>query len=121
MTRILLVDDERAAIVGLQKLLELDGFQVLALDSSRRAIEAIGRESFDALITDLEMPEVGGLEVVRAMRAKGAIPVLVITGYPSSPAAHAALALGARRIIDKPVDYALLISELTAGLAAPQP
>lgn len=118
MTHILVIDDEGASVAGLRALLELEGYSVTALQSSELALEIFGSERFDAVITDLEMPVVSGIEIVRAARAAHpGIPVFVATGYGGSPAAEAALAAGARSIIDKPLDFEHLGRELTAALS----
>jgi DNA-binding NtrC family response regulator len=117
MTRVLVIDDESTAISGLRALLELDGYDVVALDSSPRAQELIRNETFDVVITDLEMPVVSGIDIVRAaMLSRPSMPVLILTGYGDSPAALAALQSGARCIIEKPVDYDHLARELEALL-----
>ncbi len=113
MSRILLVDDEAAAVAGLRALLELDGHVVTALRSSEQAAELLGREAFDIVITDLEMPVVHGTQLVRiAIASRPAAIVLVVTGYADSPASRDALAAGARRVFDKPLDYDALTSAL---------
>lgn len=111
--RVMVVDDEPAAAEGLRVLLELDGYEVVALQSSERALELLATEDFDAVVTDLEMPVVHGVEVVRAARAaRAAMPIVVITAYTQSPASVAALRAGARRVLDKPLDYDELSAEL---------
>ena len=113
MKRILVIDDDPAAVSGLRTLLELDGYTVVGVDSPSRGLQLLEDERFDALITDLEMPVVGGLEIVRhARQTSTRLPIFVVTGYGGSPAALAAAAVGASRVFEKPLDYDALAREL---------
>ncbi len=111
--RILLVDDDRAAVDALRTLLELDGYQVIALTSGAEALTALHDQRFDALITDLEMPRVHGLDIVRAAHQKG-LPTLVVTAHAGL--VGSALALGARRVFGKPLPYDDFAEELAQAL-----
>ncbi len=118
MSRVLVVDDERAATEGLRALLRFDGYDVVALQSSKEALVHLASDRFDAVITDLEMPEVHGVDVVRAaVAARPNMPVLVVTAYSQSPACQAAVDAGARCVLTKPVDFDVLSSELQAAIA----
>lgn len=117
MTTILIVDDEPSAVSGLRSLLQLDGYDVTGCESSGEAIALLSKQPFDGVITDLEMPGAGGVAVARAaLAARPLTLVLVLTGYANSPAAAAALAVGARRVFEKPLDYDVLAAELRAAL-----
>jgi two-component system response regulator PilR (NtrC family) len=117
MRRVLVVDDDRAAAEGLRLLLGTDGYEASAEHDSGRALTRLASEPFDAVITDLEMPHVHGVEVVRAARAaRPAAPVFVISAYTDSPASAEALAAGASGIFDKPLDYDELAAELARRL-----
>lgn len=118
MIRVLVVDDDVGAASGLRKLLELDGYEVVATESPRLALEKLESERFDAVITDLEMPGVHGLEIVRAaQRVLAGMPVFVMTGYFGTPVCEAALREGARRIFGKPIDYDALVDELARSVS----
>jgi len=120
MRRILVVDDEASSVSGLRTLLELDGYDVTATESSRRALELLAAGAFHAVITDLEMPEVGGTELVRAaLAARSDTVVIVLTGYSASAPAADAQAAGARRVLDKPLDYDVLAAELRSVFGDP--
>ncbi len=101
--RVLVVDDEKSMRDLLSITLERAGYDVGLADGGEAAVEAIRRETFDAIITDLRMPKVDGLEVLRA--AKDASPdtaVLVITAVASTETAVEAMKLGAYDYITKP-------------------
>ena len=103
-TRVLVVDDERdmldvcADVLG--KLPDVD----LRLETrAEQALEALGQEAFDLLLTDIRMPHVGGLELVRAARERDPqTAILVFTAYPSVESAVEAMKLGANDYLAKP-------------------
>jgi two-component system, NtrC family, response regulator PilR len=101
--RILVVDDEKSMRDLLSITLEKEGYDVLTAAGGQPAIEALHRESVDAVITDLRMPKVDGLQVLRA--AKEISPdtaVIVITAVASTETAVEAMKLGAYDYITKP-------------------
>jgi len=114
-TRVLVVDDDLSSVIALRALLELDGFDATAVDSPQLALELLGTRPFDAVVTDLEMPGVSGLEVIRvACAGRHNSSVFVVTGCTEFSARSAALEGGARRIFDKPLDYEVLAHELNS-------
>jgi CheY-like chemotaxis protein len=122
LTRVLICDDNHTAVTGLATLLEMDGFEVVALTSPVEALRRLEAQPFDVLITDLEMPELNGLEVIRRARelVRG-LPVLLLTAYVHSPASEQALARGALAVLAKPLDYDALLQRLAALGAPGQP
>lgn len=115
MSRILVVDDDAVAVRGLSQLLEMDGHTVVGLMQPEAALVRLREEPFDMLVTDLEMPQVHGLELIRAAReAQPGLRVVVVTAYAGSPVATGALALGARRVLGKPLHYEELLAEVEA-------
>jgi two-component system response regulator PilR (NtrC family) len=118
MKRVLVVDDDPAAAEGLRLLLRSDGYDAIAFHDAGAALARLGADSIDAVVTDLEMPHVHGVEVVRAARTTHPkAPVFVVTAYTDSPAADDALEAGADRVFAKPLDYDALSLELAKGLA----
>ena len=69
--RVLAVDDEEVVCESIRRGLAPEGYAVTTYTSSRAALEAIRKESFDLLLLDIRMPEVDGLEFLRATRATG--------------------------------------------------
>lgn len=113
MNRVLVIDDDISSVEGLARLLRLDGFDVVATPSSTEALTRIREQHFDALITDLEMPDVHGIEVVRAARSVDPkLPIFVMTAYSDSPITRAAIQAGARCVLDKPLQYDELLATL---------
>jgi DNA-binding NtrC family response regulator len=108
MRTILIVDDEPAARFGVRRALE-SKYKIVEADSARAARESIGRERPDLILLDLVMPEEGGLEFLRSLRANGIeTPVLVVSGLDSAKTAVEALQNGAADYIVKGYDIAEL-------------
>jgi two-component system response regulator PilR (NtrC family) len=104
--RILVVDDERSMREVLFSMLKNEGYDVTVAEGGEAAIEAVRRETFDAIITDVRMPKVDGLQVLKA--AKELSPstvVIMITAFGSSETAVEAMKLGAYDYITKPFKY----------------
>jgi DNA-binding NtrC family response regulator len=102
--RILLVEDERAQRDPLVQFLSSRGYTVDAVSSGEDALERMGRTTYDALITDLRLPAMDGLEVIRrAHELDEELPVLLTTAYASVESAVEALRLGARDYLLKPL------------------
>jgi two-component system response regulator PilR (NtrC family) len=101
--RVLIVDDEKSMRDLLTITLEKAGYEVTAADGGEAAIDAVRKENFDAIITDLRMPKVDGLQVLRA--AKDLSPetaVIVVTAVASTETAVEAMKLGAYDYVTKP-------------------
>ncbi|HLG29140.1 MAG TPA: response regulator, partial [Candidatus Brocadiales bacterium] len=82
--KILVIEDDKSMRDFLKDFLELEGYSVHAAVNGREGLETIEKESFDLVITDVVMPEVDGVEVLRAIKG-GSIEtsVIVITGHSS--------------------------------------
>ena len=101
--RILVVDDEAAIRDLLTKTLALADYDVDLAPDGRAAIERLRLIPYDLLITDLKMPGVDGLTVVReARRLKADIPVVIITGFSTEASAIEAVNLGVSGYLTKP-------------------
>jgi excisionase family DNA binding protein len=101
--RILVVDDEAAIRDLLSKTLALADYDVDLAPDGRTALERLRIIPYDLLITDLKMPGVDGLTVVReARRLKADIPVIIITGFSTEASAIDAVNLGVSGYLTKP-------------------
>ncbi len=107
--RILVVDDERSMRELLAIVLRREGYEVILADSGRAAIEALEREPIDILISDIKMPDVSGVEVLRAAKQVDRdILGIMITAFASTDTAVEAMRLGACDYLSKPFDVDLL-------------
>jgi EAL domain-containing protein (putative c-di-GMP-specific phosphodiesterase class I) len=98
-----MVEDEVALLKVLSRCLERAGFHVERAQSGLRATELLARESFDAVVTDVSMPGLTGVDVLRAARARDLeVPVLLMTGAPDVSSAAEAVHYGACEYVVKP-------------------
>ena len=107
--RILVVDDEESIRELLRLVLTGEGYSVFTANSGEEAIEYLEAQRFDLVITDLVMPGVNGVEVLRAAkRIDPNYPVMVITGHPSVEAVTKLMRLGAGDYLTKPFNIDVL-------------
>src|SRR2546425_11982326 len=103
MSRVLVVDDEPGLRQSLGLLLGDAGYQVAAESDGRDALERALREPFDLILCDVRMPQLGGLEFLRAYRGRGGTAlVIMMSAYGGEDAALAAMKEGAYDYIPKP-------------------
>jgi DNA-binding NtrC family response regulator len=108
--RVLIVDDDKAFLQILAERMQNRGMEVSTAESAAEALKMLEKESYDAVLLDLMMPEMGGIEALQIMRKKQPeIQVIFVTGHPSVSKGVEAIKLGAMDFIPKPVD----MSELT--------
>ena len=109
--RVLIVDDSPGTLEVLQRNLTAEGYQVLTAPGVPGAIEILEGTRLDLVITDLKMPKVSGLDLVRHIRENFKdTEVMMITGYPSIEGAVEAVKTGAEEFLAKPFTDAELLS-----------
>jgi len=107
--RILIVDDEKNIRESLGKYLGLEKIDSCGVGNGKAALEQLSGESFDAVILDLKLPDMSGLEVIEQMQHTGIhTPVIMISAHGEIPDAVQALKSGARDYLVKPFDPAEL-------------
>jgi two-component system, NtrC family, response regulator PilR len=107
--RILVVDDERSMREMLAIVLRREGYEVLLAENGRTAIDVLEREPIDLLISDIKMPDLSGVDVLRAAKkADQDILGIMITAFASTETAVEAMRLGACDYLSKPFDIDLL-------------
>ena len=121
--RILVVDDDRAVRDSLRRSLAFNGYQVELASDGQAALDAIAGDRPDALVLDVMMPRVDGLEVCRRLRSAGDdLPVLVLTAREAVSDRVAGLDAGADDYLAKPFALEELLARLRALLRrTPQP
>ncbi len=103
MKNILIIEDEKEIREGLVELLEDAGFLVDSAENGQKGLEKIGKKDFDVVVTDLIMPVVGGMEVLReTKRIKPHTRVILITAFATVDNAVEAMKAGASDYITKP-------------------
>jgi len=109
VANILVVDDEPSILKLLKEALTQWGYQVECVGTGAEALEAVRTGLYDAAITDIRMPEMNGLDLLREIkRHDESIEVIVMTGYPTISSAVEALKVGAYDYLSKP----LILDEL---------
>jgi EAL domain-containing protein (putative c-di-GMP-specific phosphodiesterase class I) len=102
--RILVVDDDAGVRRAIERMLTAAGFDVTVVQDGREAVLQLGRAKFDAMLTDIMMPGMSGIDLLRAARATDLeLPVLLMTGAPDVKSAVEAVQYGACDYIFKPI------------------
>jgi CheY-like chemotaxis protein len=116
--RILIADDEETFLQTTAELLRREGYIVgTALDAGA-ALEAVRGGAFDLVISDLEMPGNEDLRLIRTLAAEaGGLPIIILTGFPSTESAVASIELPVAAYLRKPVQWADLLPRVEAAIA----
>jgi two-component system response regulator MprA len=115
--RILVVDDDRAVRESLRRSLQFNGYQVDLATDGQQAIESVNTSRPDAMVLDVMMPRVDGLEVCRRLRGTGDdLPILVLTARDTVSDRVAGLDAGADDYLPKPFALEELLARLRALL-----
>ncbi len=109
-TRVLVVDDEPAARSGLQKLLSAEGYQVDVAEDGVAALAVAADHPPDVVVTDLKMPKMDGIELMKKLRESDAsVPIIVATALGDVDNAVHAMRAGADDYLTKPIDFDALV------------
>jgi two-component system response regulator AtoC len=117
MARVLLVDDEPSVRAALKELVQGRGWEPLVARSGAEALDVVDRA--DAVVTDFSMPEMDGMELLRAIQERdGSLPVILLTAHGSERLAVRAIKAGAYEYVTKPFDLDEMILALERALEA---
>jgi DNA-binding NtrC family response regulator len=117
--KVLIVDDDKAFLAILSERMQNRGMEVSTAESAAEALKMLEKESFDAVLLDLMMPEMGGIEALQVMRKKQPeVQVIFVTGHPSVSKGVEAMKLGAMDFISKPVDMSDLTEKIKEAKAS---
>ncbi len=115
--RALVIDDEQVVLDSVRKILSSEKYEVDTCLKGKKGIEQAIHQSYDVVLTDIRMPDIGGLIVLRDIkRAKPALPVMIITGYGSVRSAVQAMKLGASDYIEKPFSPDELLNAVSKAI-----
>lgn len=115
--KIILVDDDTYVLDSTATLLRISGLDVTAFDSGEKALAALAVEKFDLVLTDVNMPAMTGIELLRHIHAKDEeLPVILMTAYAELNIAVSAVKEGAFDFIIKPYSPAHLIHAVEKGI-----
>jgi two-component system response regulator FixJ len=111
------IDDDAAARDSLSFLLTSADIAVETYDSARTFLKMLPTRQVSCVITDVRMPEVSGIDMLREIRQRGyKFPVIVITGHGDVPLAVSAMRLGAADFLEKPFDDSVVLAAVRSAL-----
>ena len=111
--KVLLVDDEGDFLDTLSERMRDRGMSVSTTTSAEEALKKVDAESYDAIVLDLMMPEMDGLELLKAIkRKKPELQVILLTGYATVGKGIEAMKLGAVDFLEKPADLKVLTEKI---------
>lgn len=115
---ILIIDDEPSVADALGMILGECGYEVIVAATGMGGLEQADRKRFDVTITDLRLPDISGLEVLRRIREKDpAVGVIVITAYSTQEAIAELLEQGAIQVLSKPFGPADICNSVNLALS----
>lgn len=115
---LLIAEDDPEMRDLLRKVLEKEGYHVSLVANGREAAVSLAHDEFDLIVTDMLMPNDGGLELLQNIRrAHPTLPVIIITAFGDWGSYSRALELGAAAFISKPLKMAELIAAIQTALA----
>ncbi len=118
---LLLVDDDAMNRDALSRRLMRKGFTVLTADNGPRALAVVDTQRVDAVLLDVMMPEMSGIETLRRLRQSHSVselPVIMLTAKDSTEDVVEALELGANDYVTKPIDFAIALARIRTQVAA---
>ena len=102
--RILVVDDDKIIVESLAEFLDLEGYEAAGAQTFSEAVTALDRKQVHLVITDVNMPDTDGFELLRLIRQRyPEIVVIMITGYGTIESAVEAIKMGAYDYLTKPI------------------
>ena len=116
--KVLLVDDEADFLDTLSERMRDRGMDVSTTTSAEDALKKLDAESYDAIVLDLMMPEMDGLELLKAIKKKRPeLQVILLTGYATVGKGIEAMKLGAVDFLEKPAESVFNISYTSVGFS----
>lgn len=117
--RVLLVDDEPVLRRVMRRALERAGLEVVEAGNGHEALEVVRQQYLDAVVSDVRMPELGGLELLeRLLEHDPDLPVVLVSGSTEVQSRAGAVAMGAFDFLQKPVELAALQTAIVGAVEA---
>jgi DNA-binding NtrC family response regulator len=117
INRALVIDDEQIVLDSVSKILKEERYEVDTALSGREGLHQAIEKDYDVVLTDIRMPDMGGMRVLRDVkRAKPTLPVVIITGYATVRSAVQAMKLGAADYLEKPFTPDQLLKAVASAL-----
>lgn len=101
--QVLIIEDDSNVADALKLIMEDSGYEVVVALNARQGLEQAGLRRFDLTITDVQLPDTSGLDVLSVLRGKDpTIPVIIITSHSTTEVVSEAMARGACQVLPKP-------------------
>ncbi len=120
MSSVLVVDDERPILRTMGVNLEARGYKVLLATGGHQALALAARHHPDAVVLDLGLPDMDGIEVIRGLRGWSTTPIVVLSARAGEPEKVAALDAGANDYVTKPFGMDELMARIRVALRRPE-
>jgi DNA-binding NtrC family response regulator len=109
--KILVLDDDPVVNLSCKRILGAEGYHITTVEKGETALNKLVKEDFDLLISDVKLPDISGMTVLKEARvAKPSTDVVIITGYPTLEDAKESTKLGATQYIEKPFTPAFMLN-----------
>src|ERR1700688_3169773 len=120
--RVYVIDDDEAMRDSLDFLLAAADFQVSLFESALDFLDALSTSDFGCVVSDVRMPGIDGIELLKRLKAGGSLfPVVIMTGHGDVPLAVEAMKLGAMDFLEKPFEDDRLIGMIETALRQAAP
>jgi two-component system, LuxR family, response regulator FixJ len=120
--KVYVIDDDAAMRDSLNFLLDAAGFDVTLFDTATKFLNVLPRLDFGCVVSDVRMPGIDGIELLKRMKAlKSRFPIVIITGHGDVPLAVEAMKLGAVDFLEKPFEDDRLIAMIDAATRQSEP
>lgn len=111
--KVLLVDDEKDFLIALSERMKAKGLEITSATSGEEAIKAVGGEFFDAVILDMKMPGLDGIETLKKIKEVNPdVQVILLTGHATVDKGIEAMKLGAMDFLEKPAEINSLMEKI---------
>jgi two-component system response regulator FixJ len=120
--KVYVIDDDEAMRDSLNFLLDSTGFDVVLFESAQIFLDALPDLAFGCVLSDVRMPGIDGIELLKRMKARNSpLPIVIMTGHGDIPLAVEAMKLGAVDFLEKPFDDDRLVAMIETAIRRAEP
>ncbi|CCE04686.1 two component transcriptional regulatory protein, LuxR family [Bradyrhizobium sp. STM 3843] len=120
--KVYVIDDDEAMRDSLNFLLDSSGFEVILFEDAQSFLDALADLSFGCVVSDVRMPGIDGIELLKRMKAAhSSFPIVVMTGHGDVPLAVEAMKLGAIDFLEKPFEDERLVGMIESAIRQAEP